>query len=46
LFGRERFISLSLHCSFVVDFDIPKETIENAKSFQRTACQWKKVYFS
>jgi hypothetical protein len=45
LLGRERFISLFFHCSFVADFDIPKETIEDAKSFQRTARQRKKVYF-
>ena len=34
LFARERFISLFFRCSFVMDFDVPNETIEDAKSFQ------------
>jgi len=29
-----RFIFLFFHCSFVMDFDVPNETIEDAKSFQ------------
>src|SRR6266478_8972312 len=45
LFGRERFVSLFFHCSLVADFDVPKETIENGKSFQRTARRRRKVNF-
>lgn len=33
LFGRERFFPGFFRYSFVVDFDVPKETIENAKCF-------------
>jgi len=33
LFGRERFFPGFFRYSFVVDFNVPKETIENAKCF-------------
>jgi len=33
LFGRERFVSLFFGCSFVMDFDVPRETIEDGKKF-------------
>ncbi len=45
LFGRERFVSLFFHCSLVADFDVPIETMEDGKSFLRTARQRKKVNF-
>ncbi len=44
LFGRERFVSLLLSCSFVMYFVVPRETIEDAKSFQRTAPQRKNIF--
>ncbi len=45
LFGGERFVSVFFHCSFVADSDVPIETMENGKSFQRTARQRRKVNF-
>ena len=45
LFGRVRFVSLFSHCSLVANFDVPIETIENGKSFQRTTRQRRKVNF-
>ncbi len=45
LCGRERFVSVFFHCSFVADSDVPIETMENGKSFQRTARQRRKLNF-
>ena len=44
LFGRERFVSL-FSAPLVADFDVSIETMEDGKSFLRTARQRKKVNF-
>jgi hypothetical protein len=43
LFGRERFFPVFFRYSFIVDFDVPKETIENAKCFIVQLVSEKKV---
>jgi hypothetical protein len=46
LFGRERFFPDFVRYSFFVDFDVPKETIENAKCFIKQLVSEKKLVFS